>query len=261
MRVACISATPLSMAPISAAFSDFAAGKTADDDDDDDVGPEFQLQHLLDDSLSSDLNGPRCGGVLDPSFDSRFLSLARYAVDGCGCDAVLFTCSAFGAPIEKVKAHFRGSNGGMPVLKPNEAMMEDALRLAIDTGGGKKKNKIGVLATFAPTITSITKELEELTEASGASVELVTRHVPGAMSMLGKGDMDAHDRMIAAEAKELPEDCSVICLAQFSMARAAPLVRDALKLGPLGSVAVLTSPDSAVAKLARISKSASNKVS
>ena len=24
------------------------------------------------------------------------------------------------------------------------------------------------------------------------------------MSMLGKGDMDAHDRMIAAEAKELP---------------------------------------------------------
>ena len=48
--------------------------------------------------------------------------------------------------------------------------------MAIDTGGGKKKNKIGVLATFAPTITSITKELEELTEASGASVELVTRH-------------------------------------------------------------------------------------
>ena len=51
-----------------------------------------------------------------------------------------------------------------------------------------------------------------------------------------------------------PEDCSVICLAQYSMARAGPLVRDALKGGPHGSVPVLTSPDSAVAKLARIKR-------
>ena len=95
---------------------------------------------------------------------------SRYAVDGCGCDAVLFTCSAFGTPIEKVRAHFASS--GLPVLKPNEAMMEDALRLASD---GKKTGKIGVLATFAPTITSIARELGELMAASGASVEIVTR--------------------------------------------------------------------------------------
>ena len=52
-----------------------------------------------------------------------------------------------------------------------------------------------------------------------------------------------------------PEDCAVICLAQYSMARAAPLVRDALRGGPLNTAPVLTSPDSAVAKLARMSKS------
>ena len=113
------------------------------------------------------------------------------------------------------------------------------------------------------------------------------------MPMLGKGDGDVHDRMIATEATKLPgtcssirchsvslfppefcstsiiisnlivslnpEDCSVICLAQYSMARAAPLVRDALKRGPLGSVPVLTSPDSAVAKLARTSKTMAGK--
>ena len=123
MRVACISATPLSMAPITAAFADFAAeGRNATTTEID-----FELQHLLDDSLSGDLNGPRCGGRLDAaSFDARLLSLARYAVEDCACDAVLFTCSAFGAPIEKVRAHFDGS--GVPVLKPNEAMMEDAIR-------------------------------------------------------------------------------------------------------------------------------------
>ena len=122
MRVACISATPLSMAPITAAFADFAAAGS-----DATTEISFELQHLLDDSLSSDLNGPRCGGRLDAaSFDARLLSLARYAVEDCGCDAVLFTCSAFGAPIEAVRAHFDGS--GVPVLKPNEAMMEDAIR-------------------------------------------------------------------------------------------------------------------------------------
>ena len=54
-----------------------------------------------------------------------------------------------------------------------------------------------------------------------------------------------------------PEDCTVICLAQYSMARAAPLVRDKLRrISPVCvSAPVLTSPDSAVAKLARMSKS------
>ena len=120
MRVACISATPLSMAPITAAFADFAEKTNGT------KGTDFELQHLLDDSLSGDLNGPRFNGRLDTSFDARLLSLARYAVEGCGCDAVLFTCSAFGASIETVRAHFDGS--GVPVLKPNEAMMEDAIR-------------------------------------------------------------------------------------------------------------------------------------
>ena len=56
--------------------------------------------------------------------------------------------------------------------------MEDALRFASDSGdgSGKEKKKIGVLATFAPTITSITKELEELMATTGTSVEIVTRH-------------------------------------------------------------------------------------
>ena len=89
----------------------------------------------------------------------------------CGCDAVLFTCSAFGAPIEKVKAQL---GGGVTVLKPNEAMMEDAVRTA---RAAKKGSKIGILATFAPTVASITTELGELLAAEpGQAVELVARH-------------------------------------------------------------------------------------
>ena len=42
---------------------------------------------------------------------------------------------------------------------------------------GSLGGKIGVLATFAPTIASITRELEEMMASSGASLEIVTRHV------------------------------------------------------------------------------------
>ena len=83
-----------------------------------------------------------------------------------------------------------------------------------------------MLATFAPTIASITRELEEMMASTGASVEIVTRHatledemivlrdilllrhVHDAMLLLGKGDGDAHDSLIAAEARKLPGTCS-----------------------------------------------------
>ena len=63
--------------------------------------------------------------------------------------------------------------------------------------------------------------------SSGASLEIVTRHVTledeipvvvrdilllrhvqDAMLLLGKGDGDAHDSLIAAEARKLPGTCS-----------------------------------------------------
>ena len=88
-----------------------------------------------------------------------------------------------------------------------------------------------MLATFAPTIASITRELEEMMASSGASLEIVTRHVTledeipvvvrdilllrhvqDAMLLLGKGDGDAHDSLIAAEARKLPGTCSLINL-------------------------------------------------
>ena len=88
-----------------------------------------------------------------------------------------------------------------------------------------------MLATFAPTIASITRELEEMMASSGASLEIVTRHVTledeipvvvrdilllrhvqDAMLLLGKGDGDAHDNLIAAEARKLPGTCSLINL-------------------------------------------------
>jgi len=62
--------------------------------------------NLLDDSLSSDLARD---GVLTPFITRRFLDLADYS-RRTGADAILFTCSAFGACIDAVKAASRSSN-------------------------------------------------------------------------------------------------------------------------------------------------------
>ena len=96
--------------------------------------PEALRTNLLDDSLSGDL--ARGGRGLDEAMHERFQRLAQYAVD-CGAQGILFTCSAFGPCIEAVARR----HAGMPVLKPNEAMIEEAA-----AGAGT----LGLIASFGP---------------------------------------------------------------------------------------------------------------
>jgi Asp/Glu/hydantoin racemase len=174
--------------------------------------------NLLDDSLSADL--ARDGRLTD-AMTERFLALGRYAA-ATSADAILFTCSAFGPCIEAVaRAH-----APMPVLKPNEAMIEQAVTM------GKR---IGLLSTFPPTLASMPPEFP-------TSVEVVPKLAEGALAALDRGDRATHDRLIAEASRDL-RDCDVIALAQFSIAATAPLVASAT------GKPVVTTPDSAVLKL------------
>jgi aspartate/glutamate racemase len=156
-------------------------------------------------------------------------SLAQYAVDA-GCNGILFTCSAFGSCIEAVAQR----HSSMPVHKPNEAMIEDAVKLAGTT------QKIGLISSFAPTLVSMPSEFPE-----GTNLE--TRLVAEAMTALNHGDTALHDKLVVEAAVSLAANgCSVIALAQFSMARSASLV--AAQTG----LPVLTTVSSAVSKMKRM---------
>jgi Asp/Glu/hydantoin racemase len=189
--------------------------------------PEAQRMNLLDDSLSADLDRAVAAGRagLDAAMHARFESLAAYA-EGTGAGAILFTCSAFGPCIEAVavrRAH-------LPVLKPNEAMVAEAVAL-----GGR----IGLLATFAPTLASMPAEFP-------AGTPLVTALAEGALDALNRGDPAGHDAAVVQAARQLAEEgCTVIALAQFSLARAQTRVEQAVGLP------VLTTPGSAVRLLRR----------
>src|SRR5690606_38456877 len=87
--------------------------------------PQARIHNLLDDSLAKDLAEE---GEISPNMFERFLTLGRDAAStGTPNDrpaAILFTCSAFGPAINKVKDAL-----AIPVLRPNEAAFEKALEL------------------------------------------------------------------------------------------------------------------------------------
>jgi Asp/Glu/hydantoin racemase len=207
MRIALIHALKHSLAPIAASFEK--------------LWPDAELMNLLDDSLSADLARD---GRLTEAMTERFLTLGRYAAE-TGAKGILFTCSAFGPCIEAVaRAH-----APMPVLKPNEAMIEQAVA---------RGRRIGLLSTFAPTLASMPPEFPD-------DVEIVPKLAEGALPALDRGDRPMHDRLVAQAAKDL-RDCDVVALAQYSMAPAAAMVAEAT------GKPVLTTPDSAVEKLKRM---------
>jgi len=216
-RVAVIHALAASMAPAAAAFAE--------------IWPEARVMNLLDDSLSDDL----ASDGLSPGIAVRMLELTSYCEDN-GARAILFSCSAFNSCIDRCKAAAK-----VTVLKPEEAMVDEGLALG---------SRLAVLATFHPTVASLSEQIQARAETLGQAIELDARYVPEALDALHAGDPERHDRLIAAATAELPEVDAVL-LAQFSMARAADAAR------ARSSAPVLTSPASAVARLRAVCSAAS----
>lgn len=205
MRIALIHAGAVSIKPIEGAFQQ--------------LWPEAQLMNVLDDSLFSD----RGEGALPEAMTERFITLGRYAAR-TGARGILFTCSAFGPCIEACAKDL----APIPVLKPNEAMIDEAC-----AAGGR----IGLLATFAGTLNTMPGEFP-----IDADVKPVL--VGGAFDALLGGDTAEHDRLVLATAEAL-KDCNVFALAQFSLSRVAPL------LGATLGKPVFSTPSSAVRELRR----------
>jgi len=209
-RVTLIHAVQVAMQPVEQAFSTH--------------WPAAEIVHLLDDSLSPDRAR---NAELSPELHARINSLADYAVSG-GTDAILYTCSAFGEAIEAAARRLP-----LPVLKPNESMFEAALQ------AGKR---IGMLATFAPSVDSMEEEFRTLASKKLANATITTIVVEDAMAALKAGDAEQHNALLAAAARGL-RGCDCVLLAHFSTSRALAAVE------AVSSCRVLTSPGSAVQKL------------
>lgn len=209
-RIVLLHATPVAIEPILAAFRE--------------SWPEAEVVNLLDDGLTLDRAKEE---TLSRRMIDRFVALGKYASE-MDASGILITCSAFGPAIDELAAAV-----SIPVLKPNEAMFEAAL---------KQGKRIGMLATFGPSVPTMTEEFEQYAHAVGSNATLETVLVPDAIDLLRKGDSDTHNRLVAAQAHELAQ-CDAIMLAHFSTSRAAEQVRDTV------TNTILTAPHAAVEKM------------
>lgn len=189
--------------------------------------PEAQAVNLLEDALMTDL---AADGKLTDAMIGRFVHIGQYCVKA-GADAILFCCSAFGPAIEEVRRQI-----SIPVLKPNEAMYEQLVA---------KDGNVSLLATFQPSLPSMLAEIAAYAKDKGTKVNVMPQLIDGALDALLNNLPDEHNRLIA-DAAARQTTCDVIALAQFSMAPAkAVAVKGTAKT-------ILTTPDSAVAKLKAI---------
>lgn len=212
-RITLVHATPIAMEPIKLAFAT--------------AWPDADVVNLLEDSLSPD----RAASTdITEALTARIEALARYARQ-IGSAAVLFTCSAFGRAIEQA-----ATTVDIPVLKPNEAMFEAAIR---------KGGRTAMLYTFPPARDGMEAEFLEEAERIDPTATMESFLVHGAIEAVWAGDAETHNRLVAEAAAGLRGFDSIV-LAHFSTARAVSAVR------AVTNIPVLSSPDAAIDKLKRL---------
>jgi Asp/Glu/hydantoin racemase len=211
-RIVLFHATPVAMEPVKDAMAR--------------LWPEAEPVNLLDDGLTIDR--AKEGEELSEKLIERFVALGRYAHERVGADGILVTCSAFGPAIDRMVNALP-----IPVLKPNEAMFREAIAAGA---------RIGMVATFQPSVSTMTKEFEDFVPLAGNRVSLRTIVAEGAIEALRKGDVTTHNRLVADSAVELA-GCDAVMLAHFSTSRARDAVQAKLR------IPILSAPNAAVTRM------------
>jgi hypothetical protein len=182
------------------------------------AAPELEITNLLDDGLLRLLAAGRVGDV-----SRRLAEMLGDAVETYQPELAMVTCSS----VSKEMTDSLARDFSFPVLKIDYPMARRAVRAG---------RRIGVAATFPPTLVPTSKLLREAAAEAGVEIEIVEEVAPEAYKALLANDTATHDRLLADAVENLQgKDVSAVVLAQVSMARTLPLIE------PGARVPVLTS--------------------
>lgn len=179
-----------------------------------DAAPELEITNLLDDGLLRLLAAKEHATV-----ERRLAEMLAVAVRTYGAELVMVTCSS----VTKGMVERLAPLCDLPVLKIDYPMAREAVAAG--------RRRIGIAATFPPTIIPTSQLISEAAEEAGAAIEIIQEVVPGAYDALLSGDEEAHDELLCAGVERLAAGgVDVVVLAQISMARVLPRL-EAKKLG------------------------------
>ncbi|HEX8338153.1 MAG TPA: aspartate/glutamate racemase family protein [Pyrinomonadaceae bacterium] len=171
------------------------------------AAPELEITNLLDDGLLRLLAAGRARDVR-----RRLEEMLRAAAETYGPELAMVTCSS----VSKETADSLARGFPFPVLKIDYPMA----RRAVHAG-----RRVGVAATFPPTLVPTSKLLLDAASEAGTEIEIVEEVAHGAYDALLSNDTATHDGLLAEAVENLQnKDVSTVVLAQVSMARALPLL-------------------------------------
>jgi Asp/Glu/hydantoin racemase len=183
------------------------------------AAPELEITNQLDDGLLRLLAARE-----DATVERRLAEMLTVAVRTYGAELVLVTCSSVTkGMVERLAPLF-----DLPVLKIDYPMAREAVAAG---------SRIGVAATFPPTVAPTTQLITEAATDAGATIEIIQEVVPNAYDALLAGDERAHDDELCAGVERLVDKgAEVIVLAQISMARVLPRLEGKLAVPVLSSL-------------------------
>jgi Asp/Glu/hydantoin racemase len=183
------------------------------------AAPELEITNLLDDGLLR-LLAARKQSIAG----KRLADMIEAARETYASELAMITCSS----VSKEIAEALNDNFDLPVLKIDYPMARQAVSI------GKR---IGVAATFSPTLEPTTRLLYEAAEEAGTTIEIIREVAPEAYEALLTNNYQEHDELLLAAIKQLEQqDASVIVLAQVSMARILPSIESQIAVPVLSSL-------------------------
>jgi len=183
------------------------------------AAPDLEITNLLDDGLLRLLAAGRGEDVR-----RRLEGMLGAAAGTYRPELAMVTCSSVSKEmVESISAAF-----ALPVLKIDYPMARRAVRAG---------RKIGVAATFPPTLAPTRRLLTEAAAEIGAAVEIVEDVTPEAYDALLSGDAARHDELLLDAVSRLGNrGVSAIVLAQVSMARVLPKLDGRVRVPVLSSL-------------------------
>jgi len=183
------------------------------------AAPELQVTNLLDDGLLRLLAAGRGEDVR-----RRLAEMLRAAAETYQPELAMVTCSS----VSKETVGSLARDFSFPVLKIDYPMA----RRAVSAG-----RRIGVAATFPPTLVPTSRLLREAAAEAGAEIEIVEEVAPEAYKALLASDTATHDELLTAAVENLQKkDVAAVVLAQVSMARTLPLIERTARVPVLTSL-------------------------